>query len=104
MATYRGLDGFISIAGGTAVGEITSWEVDTKHDELETTRMGSVFHTYRAGLIQCQVKCMAHFDEADIGQKALLSVCFGPTPTGIVAGLQLGYGAGRYFQADGTIT
>ena len=48
MATHHGKEGVVH-AGGTAIGNATGFTIDTTHDIVEDTPLGSSMKSYLAG-------------------------------------------------------
>lgn len=76
MATYLGKNGVIKAAATgespVAVGEVTSFTVDTTGDPVEDTEMGDAARTYKPGLTSFTVGLEAHYDPADAAQTGLI--------------------------------
>lgn len=70
MTTYSGQNGTVS-AGGSAVGEVTSFSVEETGDTLEDTAMGDEWRTNKPGLKSWSGSLEARLDPADTGQNAM---------------------------------
>lgn len=96
MATYRGMDGSVTIAAAV-VGEIKSWSVNTGVETLESTSMGLGWRTFVGGLAQWTGQATANLDYGDTtGQKAIVDRVVAATP--------LSTGAAMVFRQSATKT
>jgi len=104
MATHHGKEGVVHV-GGTNIGNATGFTVDTTHDVVEDTALGSSMKSYLAGRGTFTASIDMNFDETDSGQTTLtqgssLSFEFMPegadsgdrkfSGTGIVTGMSVG--------------
>ena len=104
MATHHGKDAVVHV-GGTSIGKATGFTVDTTHDIVEDTALGSSMKSYLAGRGTFTASIDMNFDDDDTAQGTLvqgssLSFEFMPegsgsgeqklSGTGIVTGMSLG--------------
>ena len=104
MATHHGKEGVLHV-GGTAIGNATGFTVDTTHDVVEDTALGSSMKSYLVGRGTYTFTIDMNFDETDSGQTTLvqgaeLTFAFLPegnesgdrkfSGTGIVTGMSVG--------------
>ena len=104
MATHHGKEGVITI-GGTTLNNATGFTVDTTHDVVEDTALGSSMKSFLVGRGSFTFSIDMNFDETDSGQTALvqgaeLTFAFLPegndsgdrkfSGTGIVTGMSVG--------------
>jgi hypothetical protein len=104
MATHHGKDAVVHV-GGTSIGQATGFTVDTTHDIVEDTALGSSMKSYLAGRGTFTASIDMNFDDDDTAQGTLLqgsSLSFEFMPegsgsgeqklsgTGIVTGMSLG--------------
>ena len=112
MATHHGKEGVITI-GGTTLGNATGFTVDTTHDVVEDTALGSSMKSFLVGRGTFTASIDMNFDETDTGQTTMvqgaeLTFAFLPegnesgdrkfSGTGIVTGMSVGV------PLDGVIT
>ena len=93
MAVHHGKEGEV-VVGGSAVGELTSFTLETTGDVVESTQMSDGARTSFSGSLEM------HFDEADSVQTQLTagaSVTFKLLPEGSSTG-------DRKFEGAGIIT
>ena len=64
MAVHHGKEGEVVI-GGSAVGELTSFTLETTGDVVESTKMEDAAKTFVAGRTSFSGTLEMHFDEAD---------------------------------------
>ena len=64
MSVHHGKEGEVVI-GGSAVGELTSFTLETTGDVVESTKMADAAKTFVAGRTSFSVTLEMHFDEAD---------------------------------------
>ena len=99
MAVHHGKEGEVAI-GGTGVGELTSFTLETTGDVVESTKMADSAKTFVAGRTSFSGTLEMHFDEADSVQTQLTagaSVTFKLLPEGSSTG-------DRKFEGAGIIT
>ena len=99
MAVHHGKEGEVA-SGGTGVGELTSFTLETTGDVVESTKMADSAKTFVAGRTSFSGTLEMHFDEADSVQTQLVagaSVTFKLLPEGSSAG-------DRKFEGAGIIT
>ena len=72
MAVHHGKEGQVAI-GGTAVGELTSFTLETTGDVVESTKMEDGAKSFIAGRTSFSGTLEMHFDETDSGQTQLVS-------------------------------
>ena len=112
MATHHGKEGVITI-GGTTLNNATGFTVDTTHDVVEDTALGSSMKSFLVGRGTFTFSIDMNFDETDSGQTTMvqgaeLTFAFLPegnesgdrkfSGTGIVTGMSVGV------PLDGVIT
>ncbi len=72
MATHKGNDGSIEVAGSGTVGEVKSFSIETSAGTAETTTMGSYAATHVPTITSWTASVDVLFDPADTdGQVAL---------------------------------
>ena len=104
MATHHGKDAVVHV-GGTNIGKATGFTVDTTHDVVEDTALGSSMKSYVVGRVTFTASIDMNFDDDDTAQGTLvqgssLSFEFMPegsgsgeqklSGTGIVTGMSVG--------------
>ena len=104
MATHHGKEGVITI-GGTTLNTATGFTVDTTHDVVEDTALGSSMKSFLVGRGTFTFSIDMNFDETDSGQTTMvqgaeLTFAFLPegnesgdrkfSGTGIVTGMSVG--------------
>ena len=88
MAVHHGKEGEVAV-GGTAVGELTSFTLETTGDVVESTQMSDGAKSFIAGRTSFSGTLEMHFDEADSVQTQLTagsSVTFKLLPEGSSSG------------------
>ena len=88
MAVHHGKEGEVAI-GGTGVGELTSFTLETTGDVVESTQMSDSAKSFIAGRTSFSGSLEMHFDEADSVQTQLTvgsSITFKLLPEGSSAG------------------
>ena len=124
MATHHGKEGVVT-AGGTAVGELTGFTLETTGDVVEDTALTDATKSFITGRTSFSGTLEMHFDETDAQQEALLagaSIAFillpegntsgdaSYTGTGIVTGMSINNAMDAIisrtvtFQGTGTLT
>lgn len=96
MATHHGKEGVVT-AGGTAVGELTSFTIETTGDVVEDTQLSDSAKTFLAGRTSFSGTLEMNYDEADAQQETLTagsSISFVLLPEGNTAGDQSFTGTG----------
>ena len=78
MATHHGKEGVVKV-GGTAVGELTSFTLETTGDVVEDTALSDSAKSFVAGRTSFSGTLEMHFDETDTPQ------------TNMVAGAELAF-------------
>ncbi len=99
MATHHGKQGVVK-AGGTAVGELTSFTLETTGDVVEDTALSDATKSFVAGRTSFSGTLEMHFDETDTPQTSLLagaSIAFILLPEGATSG-------DRSFTGTGIVT
>ena len=84
MAVHHGKEGEV-VVGGTAVGELVSFTIETTGDVVESTKMADAAKTFVAGRTSFSGTLEMHFDEADSVQTQLTagaSITFKLLPEG----------------------
>ena len=104
MATHHGKEGVVTV-GGTAIGNVTGFTLDTTHDVVEDTSLGDTAKTFKAGRGTFAASIDMNYNEENSQQASLLqgsslSFVFLPegndsgdesfSGTGIVTGMSVG--------------
>ena len=104
MGTHHGKEGVVTV-GGTAIGNVTGFTIDTTHDVVEDTALDATSKTFKAGRGTFTASIDMNYDETSAQQASLLqgsslSFVFLPegndsgdesfTGTGIVTGMSVG--------------
>ena len=88
MAVHHGKEGEV-VVGGSAVGELVSFTLETTGDVVESTKMADAAKTFIAGRTSFSGSLEMHFDEADSVQTQLTagaSITFKLLPEGSSTG------------------
>ena len=96
MRVHHGKEGEV-VVGGSAVGELTSFTLETTGDVVESTQMSDGAKSFIAGRTSFSGTLEMHFDETDSGQTSLTagaSVTFKLLPEGSSSGDRKFEGAG----------
>ena len=96
MATKHGKEGVVT-AGGTAVGELTSFTLETTGDVVEDTALTDATKSFVAGRTSFSGTLEMHYDETDAQQETLTagsSISFILLPEGNTTGDQSFTGTG----------
>ena len=96
MATHHGKEGVVT-AGGTAVGELTSFTIETTGDVVEDTQLSDSTKSFLAGRTSFSGTLEMNYDETDAQQETLTagsSISFVLLPEGNTAGDQSFTGTG----------
>ena len=96
MATHHGKEGVVT-AGGTAVGELTGFTLETTGDVVEDTALTDSTKSFLAGRTSFSGTLEMHYDEADAQQETLTagsSISFVLLPEGNDSGDQSFTGTG----------
>jgi len=72
MATHHGKEGVITV-GGTAIGNITGFTLDTTHDTVEDTELSDTSKTYLVGRGTFTGSIDMNYDEESTEQGLLVS-------------------------------
>ena len=99
MATHHGKEGVVT-AGGTAVGELTGFTLETTGDVVEDTALTDATKSFVAGRTSFSGTLEMHFDETDSPQTSLTagsSIAFILLPEGNSSG-------DRSFSGTGIVT
>jgi hypothetical protein len=99
MATHHGKEGVVT-AGGTGVGELTSFTLETTGDVVEDTALTDATKSFVAGRTSFSGTLEMHFDETDTPQTTLVagaSISFILLPEGNSSG-------DRSFTGTGIVT
>ena len=72
MATHHGKEGVVTV-GGTAVGELTSFTLETTGDVVEDTALTDATKSFVTGRTSFSGTFEMHFDETDAKQETLLA-------------------------------
>ena len=96
MATHHGKEGVVT-AGGTAVGELTGFTLETTGDVVEDTALTDSTKSFIAGRTSFSGTLEMHYDETDAQQETLTagsSISFVLLPEGNDTGDQSFTGTG----------
>ena len=96
MATHHGKEGVVK-AGGTAIGEITGFTLETTADVVEDTQLSDATKSFVAGRTSFSGTLEMHYDETDSPQETLTagsSIAFILLPEGNTSGDQSFTGTG----------
>jgi hypothetical protein len=96
MATHHGKEGVVT-AGGTAIGELTGFTIETTGDVVEDTQLSDSEKSFLAGRTSFSGTLEMHYDEADAQQETLTagsSISFVLLPEGNDTGDQSFTGSG----------
>ena len=88
MSVHHGKEGEV-VVGGSAVGELVSFTLETTGDVVESTKMSDAAKTFVAGRTSFSGTLEMHFDEADSVQTQLTagaSITFKLLPEGSQTG------------------
>ena len=99
MSVHHGKEGEVAI-GGTGVGELTSFTLETTGDVVESTKMADAAKSFVAGRTSFSGTLEMHFDETDSAQTQLTagsSLTFKLLPEGSSSG-------DRSFEGTGIVT
>ena len=99
MATHHGKEGVITI-GGTTLNNATGFTVDTTHDVVEDTALGSSMKSFLVGRGTFTFSIDMNFDETDTGQTTMVQgaeLTFAFLPEGNESG-------DRKFSGSGIVT
>ena len=99
MATHHGKEGVVT-AGGTAVGELTGFTLETSADVVEDTALTDATKSFLAGRTSFSGTLEMNFDETDTPQTTLVagaSIAFILLPEGNSSG-------DRSFSGTGVVT
>ena len=96
MATHHGKEGVVK-AGGTAIGELSSFTIETTGDVVEDTQLSDETKSFVAGRTSFSGSLEMHYDESDSPQETLTagsSISFVLLPEGDTSGDQSFTGTG----------
>jgi len=96
MATHHGKEGVVT-AGGSGVGELTSFTLETTGDVVEDTALTDATKSFVAGRTSFSGTLEMHFDETDSPQTSLTagsSIAFILLPEGATSGDESFTGSG----------
>jgi hypothetical protein len=96
MATHHGKEGVVT-AGGTAIGELTGFTIETTGDVVEDTQLSDSEKSFLAGRTSFSGTLEMHYDETDAQQETLTagsSISFVLLPEGNTSGDQSFTGSG----------
>ena len=99
MAVHHGKEGEV-VVGGSAVGELTSFTLETTGDVVESTQMSDGAKSFIAGRTSFSGTLEMHFDETDSAQTQMTagtSLTFKLLPEGSSSG-------DRKFEGSGIVT
>jgi len=91
MATHHGKEGVVT-AGGTAVGDLTGFTLETSADVVEDTALTDATKSFLAGRTSFSGTLEMNFDETDSAQVTLLagaSISFILLPEGNASGTEV---------------
>ena len=96
MATHHGKEGVVT-AGGTAIGELTGFTIETTGDVVEDTSLSDSTKSFLAGRTSFSGTLEMNYDETDAQQETLTagsSISFVLLPEGNTSGDQSFTGSG----------
>jgi len=96
MATHHGKEGVVT-AGGTAIGELTGFTIETTGDVVEDTQLSDSEKSFLAGRTSFSGTLEMHYDGTDAQQETLTagsSISFVLLPEGNTSGDQSFTGSG----------
>ena len=96
MATHHGKEGVVTV-GGTAVGELTGFTLETTGDVVEDTELSDATKSFLAGRTSFSGSLEMNYDEADAQQETLTvgsTISFVLLPEGNASGDQSFTGSG----------
>ena len=96
MATHHGKEGVVT-AGGSAIGELTGFTIETTGDVVEDTQLSDSTKSFLAGRTSFSGTLEMNYDEADAQQETLTagsSISFVLLPEGNASGDQSFTGTG----------
>jgi hypothetical protein len=96
MATHHGKEGVVT-AGGTAIGELTGFTIETTGDVVEDTQLSDSTKSFLAGRTSFSGTLEMNYDETDAQQETLTagsSISFVLLPEGNTSGDQSFTGTG----------
>ena len=99
MATHHGKEGVVTV-GSDTLGKATGFTVDTTHDVVEDTALGSSMKSFLVGRGTYTASIDMNFDETDSGQTTLVQgaeLTFAFLPEGNASG-------DRKFSGSGIVT
>jgi len=70
MATHHGKEGVVT-AGGTEVGELTSFNIETTGDVVENTKLSDAVKSFTTGRTSFSGSLEMNYDESDAPQQTL---------------------------------
>ncbi len=88
MATHHGKEGVVT-AGGTAVGELTSFNIETTGDVVENTKLSDAVRSFTTGRTSFSGSLEMNYDESDSPQQTLTAgseIAFVLLPEGNTSG------------------
>ena len=96
MATHHGKEGVVK-AGGTAIGELTGFTLETSADVVEDTQLSDATKSFVAGRTSFSGSLEMSYDESDSPQQTLTvgsSIAFILLPEGATSGDESFTGSG----------
>ena len=96
MATHHGKEGVVTV-GGTAIGNVTGYTLDTTHDTVEDTSLEDSNKTFKAGRGTFTASIDMNYNEENAQQASLLqgsSLSFVFLPEGNTSGDETFSGTG----------
>ena len=96
MATHHGKEGVVTV-GGTAIGNVTGFTIDTTHDVVEDTSLEDSSKTFKAGRGTFTASIDMNYNEENTQQESLTggsSLSFVFLPEGNTSGDQSFSGTG----------
>ena len=88
MGTHHGKEGVVTV-GGTAIGNVTGFTIDTTHDVVEDTALDATSKTFKAGRGTFTASIDMNYNEESVQQSSLVqgsSLSFVFLPEGNTSG------------------
>ena len=96
MTTYAGKEGSITFAG-TAIGEMTSWNLNVSAEMLDDTVLGENWKTVKGGLGSWDGSCSGFLDYGNAQQAAATVDLMATSPSGDSVALVFLVATGKTF-------
>lgn len=103
MATYAGKEGSVTF-GGSAIGEMTGWTLNTTVDLLDDTVLGDDWKTYKGGLGSWTGTATGHIDYDDAQQAAAIVDIMASSPSGDSVALVFLVASGKTFGGNALVS